>query len=192
MRVAATLAFQLPPPVAPPLRAAASTRPAAGLGVSAIFCGYFALSAIVGIAVTSALEERGRQLGNTDGVMTLQACSPGACSSPLRCLLLPRHFALFSASFPPLCSGSSVTLLPELHRSPAIHHLHGSHAFQVFFWTAGFAFGGVLAVVASGGGASAARQRIVMALAGLLNAIYAIGTMVVRAARRRAAEEPEL
>ncbi|KAL1508538.1 hypothetical protein AB1Y20_004637 [Prymnesium parvum] len=46
--------------------------PATGIGVSAIYCGYCMLSAFVSIAVTSALEERGKALGNTDDVMALQ------------------------------------------------------------------------------------------------------------------------
>ena len=46
--------------------------PATGLGVCALFCAYFLISAVTGIAVTSALEERGRRLGCVDDVMALQ------------------------------------------------------------------------------------------------------------------------
>lgn len=51
---------------------AALLLPATGFGVSALFCAYFLISAVTGVAVTSALEERGRLLGCVDDVMALQ------------------------------------------------------------------------------------------------------------------------
>ena len=68
---------------------------------------YF-VSAFVGLAATTALEKRGRQIGRTDGVMAL----------------------------------------------------------SVFLWTVGFAGGGAVANVATGGLASAARQRGVLGVVG--------------------------
>ena len=40
-------------------------------GVCALFSAYYAVSGVVGVAATAALEQRGRQIGNTDGVMAL-------------------------------------------------------------------------------------------------------------------------
>ena len=88
--------------------------PASGFGVSLLFCAYFAISSFLGIAITTALEERGRALDATDNVAAL----------------------------------------------------------QVFFWTAGFAGGGLLAVIANSGAASAARQKLVMAAVGAINLGY--------------------
>jgi predicted MFS family arabinose efflux permease len=51
---------------------AALLLPTTGFGVSALFCAYFLISAVTGVAVTSALEERGRLLGAVDDVMALQ------------------------------------------------------------------------------------------------------------------------
>ena len=86
------------------------------VGVCAVFSGYYFVSAFVGLAATTALEKRGRQIGHTDGVMAL----------------------------------------------------------SVFLWTCGFAGGGAMANVACGGVASAARQRVVLALVGAATAVVCI------------------
>ena len=41
------------------------------VGVCAVFSAYYFVSAFVGLAATTALEKRGRQIGHTDGVMAL-------------------------------------------------------------------------------------------------------------------------
>lgn len=88
--------------------------PATGAGVSLLFCLYFLLSSVIGVAVTSALEDRGKVLGNIDNVMAL----------------------------------------------------------QVFFWTLGFAGGGLLSVVANGGTGSPARQRLTLGILGGVNLLF--------------------
>lgn len=98
------------------LLAATVLLPGSGIGVSALFCAYFAMSSLLGIAITASLEERGRQLGCPDDVAAL----------------------------------------------------------QVFFWTCGFAVGGLVAVVANSGTASVSRQQAVMAVVGALNLCYAV------------------
>ncbi len=50
---------------------AAIFLPGSALGVSALFCAYCGISAFVSVAATTVLEDRGKQLGNTDAVMAL-------------------------------------------------------------------------------------------------------------------------
>ena len=109
--------------------------PRTGLGVSALLGAFVLFSSVIGVGVTSALEERGKHLGNIDDVMAL----------------------------------------------------------QVFAWTGGFAVGGVLSVIATGGAASAARQRLTLAAVSALNLVYSICFLLIRvrpmmtpALRRRA------
>jgi len=65
-------------------------------------------------------------------------------------------------------------------------------ALSTLFWTAGFAVGGIVANVALSGGASATRQRLVLAGVGFVNAA-AIGLMALTRRRRgRAAGSGEL
>ena len=106
--------------------AATVLLPPSGFGVSSLFCAYFAISSFLGIAITAALEDRGRELKATDDVAAL----------------------------------------------------------QVFFWTAGFAGGGLLAVVANGGAASTARQKVVMAVVGAVNLVYTTYFVSTRAKSR--------
>ena len=56
-------------------------------------------------------------------------------------------------------------------RGRQIGHTDGVMALSVFLWTCGFAGGGAMANVACGGVASAARQRVVLALVGAATAV---------------------
>ena len=102
--------------VASTFATAAVLLPSTALGVAALFCAYFLLSSVVGVAVTSAFEERGRILGNMDDVMAL----------------------------------------------------------QVFAWTSGFSLGGALSVIAAGGAASIARQRLTLGVVSAINLVYCL------------------
>lgn len=75
----------------------------------------------------------------------------------------------------------AITNLNEM-RGRAIGNVDDTMALQVFAWTVGFAVGGLLAALASGGADPAARQRLALLALGGGNMIYSL--LAMRARRR--------
>ena len=105
--------------VASSVATASMLLPGRQMLVCALFAAFYAASAVLGVAATTAIEERGAEIGNAQSAM----------------------------------------------------------AVSVFFWTIGFASGGLLASFALAGASSAARAQAVLAALGAANVAVALAVV---------------